>query len=119
MRKRIEEIFGWTKTTGCFRKSRYRGVERTHAHGQYVVAAWNLVRMAKLMGSGPPQTARACRPPGPRCVRTPRFGPKTLRAVPRTARKPRGGACGYGENHEIDRALYQNGPFFSSLLGRR
>lgn len=59
VRKRIEEIFGWTKTTGCFRKTRYRGVERTHAHGQYVVAAWNLVRMAKLMMSGPPRMARA------------------------------------------------------------
>jgi D-alanyl-D-alanine carboxypeptidase len=59
LRKRIEEIFGWTKTTGCFRKSRYRGVERTHAQGQYVVAAWNLVRMAKLLGGGPPQTVRA------------------------------------------------------------
>jgi hypothetical protein len=32
-RKRIKEIFGWAKTTGCFRKSRYRGVERTHAQG--------------------------------------------------------------------------------------
>ena len=58
VRKRIEEIFGWAKTTGCFRKSRYRGVERTHAQGQYVVAAWNLVRMAKLFGS-PPSPARA------------------------------------------------------------
>jgi transposase len=59
VRKRIEEIFGWTKTTGCFRKTRYRGVERTHAHGQYVVAAWNLVRMARLMMSGPPDATRA------------------------------------------------------------
>jgi transposase len=58
VRKRIEEIFGWTKTTGCFRKSRYRGVERTHAQGQYVVATWNLVRMAKLL-AGPPNSARA------------------------------------------------------------
>lgn len=58
VRKRIEEIFGWTKTTGCFRESRYRGVERTHAQGQHVVATWNLVRMAKLFGS-PPGTARA------------------------------------------------------------
>jgi hypothetical protein len=53
VRKRIEEIFGWAKTTGCFRKSRYRGVERTHAQGQYVIATWNLVRMAKL-SLGPP-----------------------------------------------------------------
>lgn len=58
-RKRIEEIFGWAKTTGCFRKSRYRGVERTHAQGQYVVAACNLIRMAKLMMTAPPQTAGA------------------------------------------------------------
>ena len=57
--KRIEEIFGWAKTTGCFRKSRYRGVERTHAAGQYVVATWNLVRMAKLMMTAPPRFARA------------------------------------------------------------
>jgi len=59
LRKRIEEIFGWSKTTGCFRKSRYRGVERTHAQGQYVVAACNLVRMAKLMVTSPPRSARA------------------------------------------------------------
>ena len=52
LRKRIEEIFGWAKTTGGFRKSRYRGVERTHAQGQYVVTAWNLVRMAKLLVTG-------------------------------------------------------------------
>jgi len=59
VRKRIEEIFGWTKTTGGFRKSRYRGVKRTHAAGQYVVATWNLVRMAKLMMTAPPKFARA------------------------------------------------------------
>jgi transposase len=59
VRKRIEEIFGWGKTTGCFRKSRYRGVERSHAQGQYVIASWNLVRMAKLMSAGPPEPARA------------------------------------------------------------
>ena len=58
VRKRIEEIFGWAKTTGCFRKSRYRGVARTHAQGQYVIATWNLVRMAKMM-AGPPAPARA------------------------------------------------------------
>jgi plasmid stabilization system protein ParE len=57
-RRRIEEIFGWSKTTGCFRKSRHCGVERTHAAGQYVVAACNLVRMAKL-SLGPPVFARA------------------------------------------------------------
>jgi len=29
VRKRIEEIFGEMKTTGNFRKSRYRGITRT------------------------------------------------------------------------------------------
>jgi len=59
-RRKIEEIFGWAKTTGCFRKSRYLGVERTHAAAQYVVAACNLVRMARL-SVGPPNMARASR----------------------------------------------------------
>lgn len=56
-RRKIEEIFGWAKTTGCFRKSRYLGVERTHAAAQYVVAACNLVRMARL-SVGPPEMVR-------------------------------------------------------------
>jgi IS5 family transposase len=58
IRKRIEELIGWCKTTGNFRKSRYRGVERTNAQGQYVAIACNLVRMAKL-ALGPPEATRA------------------------------------------------------------
>jgi transposase len=57
-RRQIENIFGWSKTVGCFRRSRYRGVERTHAASQYVVATCNLIRMAKL-SLGPPEMARA------------------------------------------------------------
>jgi transposase len=57
-RKRIEEIFGWIKTTGGLRKSRYCGTARTHACAQYVVAACNLVRMARL-SLAPPAIARA------------------------------------------------------------
>ena len=49
LRKRIEEIFGWMKTTGGLRKTRYRGVERTNACGQMVAASYNLLRLAKLM----------------------------------------------------------------------
>jgi transposase len=58
LRKRIEELIGWCKTTGNFRKSRYRGVARTNAQGHYVAIACNLVRMAKL-SLGPPLAARA------------------------------------------------------------
>ncbi len=30
-RKRVEEIFGWMKTVGGFRRTRYRGLDRTHS----------------------------------------------------------------------------------------
>jgi transposase len=48
IRKRVEEIFGWVKTVGGFRKTRYRGTERTQLAAWWVGAAYNLVRMAKL-----------------------------------------------------------------------
>jgi transposase len=47
-RKRVEEIFGWLKTVGGFRRTRYRGLARTQLAGYLVGAAYNLVRMAKL-----------------------------------------------------------------------
>jgi transposase len=48
-RKRIEEIFGWLKTIAGWRKSRFRGLERT-AHGFHLaLAAYNLARMPKLL----------------------------------------------------------------------
>ena len=37
----------------------YRGVARTHAAAQYVAAACNLIRMAKLMLTAPPQMVGA------------------------------------------------------------
>ena len=48
IRKRIEEIFSWMKTTGGIRKTRYRGVERTNACAQMIGATYNLLRLAKL-----------------------------------------------------------------------
>jgi transposase len=48
IRKQVEEIFGWVKTVGGFRKTRFRGTERTQLAGWWVGAAYNLVRMAKL-----------------------------------------------------------------------
>jgi len=48
-RKRVEEIFGWMKTVGGFRRSRYRGLDRTGLAGYLVATAYNLVRMAKLL----------------------------------------------------------------------
>ncbi len=52
-RKRVEEIFGWMKTVGGFRRTRYRGLAKTQLAGFLVATAYNLVRMSKLM----PQTA--------------------------------------------------------------
>jgi len=49
IRKRIEEIFGWAKTIGGFRKTRYRGEARTQLASCLVGAAYNLLRMAKLL----------------------------------------------------------------------
>jgi hypothetical protein len=48
IRKRVEEIFGWIKTVGGMRRSRYRGMERTQAWGYFVASTYNLVRLAKL-----------------------------------------------------------------------
>ena len=39
VRKRVEEIFGWVKTVGGFRKSRVLGIQRTQMEGYWVAAA--------------------------------------------------------------------------------
>ena len=54
IRKRIEEPFGWGKTIGGLRRTRYRGVERTQHWAYMVGAAYNLVRMTRLLPSGAP-----------------------------------------------------------------
>lgn len=52
IRKRVEEIFGWFKTVGGLRKTRFRGVERTQEYTFMVGAAYNLLRMSKLAPTG-------------------------------------------------------------------
>jgi len=46
VRKRVEEIFGWMKTVGGLRRTRYRGLDRTQLHAYLVAAAYN--RIARL-----------------------------------------------------------------------
>jgi transposase len=53
IRKRIEEIWGWVKTVGGGRKLRYRGVARNQLWAELTTAAYNLVRMAKLLATCP------------------------------------------------------------------
>lgn len=48
IRKRIEEIWGWMKTVGGMRKTRYRGRRRVEMQAMLTGAAYNLVRIAKL-----------------------------------------------------------------------
>ena len=56
--KRVEEVFGWVKTVGGFRRTRYRGLDRTGLAGYLLGTAYNLARMARLM------TAATPAPPG-------------------------------------------------------
>jgi transposase len=58
VRRRIEEIWGWMKTVGAFRRTRYRGVARTALAAYLVGAAYNLVRIANLLAR-PAQPAAA------------------------------------------------------------
>lgn len=48
LRKRVEEIFGWAKTYGGLRKTRFKGRLRTQLGAYLIGAAYNLMRMAKL-----------------------------------------------------------------------
>ena len=49
IRKRVEEIFGWMKTVGGFRRTRFRGLDRTGLAGYLVATAYNLVRLSRLL----------------------------------------------------------------------
>ena len=53
IRKRIEEAFGWVKTVGGQRKTRFRGAERVGWAFTFAMAAYNLVRLPKLMAASP------------------------------------------------------------------
>jgi transposase len=48
IRKRVEEVFGWLKTIGGFRRTRYKGRDRTHLQAWFVGAAYNLMRIANI-----------------------------------------------------------------------
>ena len=53
IRKRVEEIFGWIKTVANFRKTRFKGLERTQSASYLVGAAYNLMRMTRLLTASP------------------------------------------------------------------
>jgi IS5 family transposase len=51
IRKRIEEGFGWIKTIAGLRKTKYRGLEKVRWAFTLAAAAYNLIRLPKLMAT--------------------------------------------------------------------
>jgi len=54
IRKRVEEVFGWLKSVGGFRRTRYVGLDKTQMAGYLVASAYNLVRMVRLIAAAEP-----------------------------------------------------------------
>ena len=53
LRKRIEEGFGWIKTTGGLAKTRHRGLDRVGWMFTLTAVSHNLVRLPKLLAEAP------------------------------------------------------------------
>jgi IS5 family transposase len=49
IRKRIEEAFGWAKSAAGLRKTRHRGVARVGWQFTFTMAAYNLIRLPRLL----------------------------------------------------------------------
>lgn len=54
VRKRIEEAFGWIKTIAGLRKTRFIGQAKTDWAFTFAAAAYNLIRLPKLLAGAPP-----------------------------------------------------------------
>ncbi|MGZ8201496.1 MAG: IS5 family transposase [Methylosarcina sp.] len=50
IRKRIEEVFGWSKTIGGLHQTKFRGLKKVTAQTVFIFAAYNLTRMGSLFG---------------------------------------------------------------------
>ncbi len=48
-RKRIKEVFGWVKTVERFSKTRHRGLVRVDWQFTLALAAYDLIRLPKLL----------------------------------------------------------------------
>jgi len=53
VRKRVEEVFGWIKTIGGLRKTRHKGTRHVGWMWTFIAAAYNLVRMRRLLAAAP------------------------------------------------------------------
>jgi transposase len=52
-RHRIEEVFAWVKTIAGQSQTKYRGLDRVRWHFTLATAAYNLIRLPKLLGVAP------------------------------------------------------------------
>lgn len=50
-RKRIEEVFGWIKTTAGLAQLKVRGLDKVEAAFTFALAAYNIIRLPKLIRS--------------------------------------------------------------------
>jgi hypothetical protein len=53
IRRMIERVFGWMKTTANFRRTRLKGRAKTAMAATFVGATYNLMRLARLLPSPP------------------------------------------------------------------
>ena len=51
VRKRIEEVFGWIKASAGLRKTKFRGLTRVRAQFTLALAAYNLIRLPRLLAA--------------------------------------------------------------------
>jgi hypothetical protein len=51
VRECIEEVFGWSKATAGFRKTRHCGLTRVNWMFTLTITAYNLVRLPRLMAA--------------------------------------------------------------------
>jgi transposase len=52
-RKRVEEVFGWVKASAGQARTRFRGVDRVAAQFTLALAAYNLIRLPRLLAEAP------------------------------------------------------------------
>lgn len=50
VRRGIEQVFGWLKSSGGLRKARFRGRERTALAADFAAATYDLLRIGRLSG---------------------------------------------------------------------
>jgi transposase len=53
IRKRVEEVFGWTKAQAGYRQVKVRGRPKAEAVFTFAIAAYNLIRIPKLLAGAP------------------------------------------------------------------